>query len=77
MLKFPSREGARRQCGCRGVFIRMTNTPLHPSQEGNRTSPPLLLRIFRIINSPFKAGNNGSANNRSDWNKANRRPAGK
>jgi hypothetical protein len=43
------RVGTR--CG-RGVFTDMpTNTPLHPSQEGNRTAPALNLTLFCAFQS--------------------------
>ena len=39
------RGGAWELCGSRGVLSRYNNTPLHPSQEGNRTALRFFLNI--------------------------------
>ncbi len=44
------RGGGAGKCYGRGVFADMqTNTPLHPSQEGNRTAQALNLTLFHIF----------------------------
>ncbi len=48
----PLERGRVGICCGRGVFTDMsTNTPLHPSQEGNRTTPALNLTLFRTFQS--------------------------
>jgi len=44
---FPLERGRVWMCCGRGVLANMlVNTPLHPSQEGNRTAPAFKICVF-------------------------------
>jgi hypothetical protein len=48
----PLERGCAEMCGGGGVFARiLDNTPLHPSQEGNRTTPNFHSASFSIFQS--------------------------